>query len=406
MLTDLAIKQVIREARNKGEVKKRFDGRGLFILAKPTGAALWRYKYRRDGKEKLISLGDYATTSLKAARAKHADAMKLVAANIDPSAVRKAAKLARADSVEAIATEWINKLELSPGTIRRDRQRLEKWIYPHIGKEPIASIEPPVLLSALQRIEAENKKDTALRVRALCGRIWRYAIGTGRCRRDISADLRDALPPAATKSYGAIIDPRQVGELLRRIDAYEGQPTVKCALKLAPLVFVRPGELRAAEWAEFDLDSETPEWRIRAERMKMKEAHIVPLSRQAVAILREVEKHSGGGRLVFPSMRGAHRPMSENTINVALRAMGYTGDVQTGHGFRTLASTLLNELGQDGDVIELQLAHRPRNQVRAVYNRATKLEARRTLMQFWADHLDRLRANDGKVVPFKKRVAK
>ena len=246
------------------------------------------------------------------------------------------------------------------------------------------------LLAALRRIEARGKHETAHRVRALAGRVLRFAVATGRAAHDVAADLKDALAPVKSRNFASVTDPVRVGQLVRAIDGYDGQPMTALALKLAPLVFVRPGELWGAEWSEFDL--ENAEWRIPGSRMKMGELHIVPLSVQAVTILRELQVLTGTLRLVFPSLLSLDRPMSENTINAALRRLGYSGDEQTGHGFRSMASTLLNEQGFPPDVIELQLAHSERNKVRAAYNRAQRLAERREMMQRWADYLDGLRA--------------
>src|SRR5207253_1349876 len=252
------------------------------------------------------------------------------------------------------------------------RDQLVKLAGPYLGNRPIADIEAPELLAVLKRLEKKGIHDTAHRVRAVCGRVFRYAIATGRAKHDISADLKGALAPKGTQSYAAITEPSKVGQLLRAIQEYDGQPTTHAALRLAPYVFVRPGELRGASWSEFDLDG--AEWRIPAERMKMGELHLVPLSRQAVAILRELQPLTGGGRYVFPAIGPQERPLSENTLSAALRRLGYSRDEMTAHGFRSTASTLLNEQGWNPDIIELQLAHKERNKVRAAYNRAQRLD--------------------------------
>jgi integrase len=406
-LTDIAIKAAIREAASIKDDVKRYDEKGLLILATAIGTAQWRFKYQFEGLGKLISFGSYPDVSLKRAREKRDEARKLVADGVDPSALRKAAKLARADSVEAVATEWLAKqLHLQAGTIRRHRRRLEKFIYPYIGSRTIKSVTPPDLLTLLRRIEALGKVPTAERTRQLCGEIWRYAIADGRADRDISADLRGALGRVVVKNHAALTDPVRVGDLLRAIDGYIGQPVTRFALQFAPLTFVRPGELRRAEWREFDLEAEQPVWRIPAEKMKMRDPHLVPLSTQAVTVLRGLEPHTGGGKYVFPSMRSGGRPMSENTINAGLRRLGYSGDEHVGHGFRSTASTMLNELGFHPDLIELQLAHKERNKSRASYNKALRIEERVRMMQAWADHLDVLRAGGaGKIVPIKRAAA-
>jgi integrase len=256
------------------------------------------------------------------------------------------------------------------------------------------------VLAALKRIEARGRYETAHRVRALAGRVFRYAVATGRAQHDVAADLKDALAPVKSKNFASVTDPLRVGELMRAIHGYTGQPVTALALRLAPLVFVRPGELRAAEWSEFDLANS--EWRIPAERMKMGEAHIVPLARQAIAILLELEPFARGGRYLCPSLRTRDRPMSDNTVNAALRRLGYTSEEQTGHGFRSMASTLLNEQGFPPDVIELQLAHTERNKVRAAYHKAQRLPERRKMMQAWADYLDRLR-DGAQVIPLRRQ---
>ena len=403
MLNDTAIKAAIREAKNGQKPIKRFDQGGLFLLATANGGALWRFKYQFDGREKLIGLGKFPDVNLRQARDRRDDARKLVADNIDPSAERQAAKAARADSVEAIAREWLLKqLSLEPDTIKAHTQRLEDYVFPYLGKRPIGTVEAPDLLAALRRIEHKALHDTARRTLSLCGRVWRYAIATGRAKRDVTRDLQGALTSAESKNHAAIVDPKAVGELLRALDGYIGQPAVCYALKLAPMVFVRPGELRGAEWSEFHLDDAEPLWRIPAGRMKMRDPHVVPIASQALELLRELRAISTG-RLLFPGLRTAARPMSENTINAALRRLGYTGEMQTGHGFRTIASTMLNELGWHPDLIELQLSHQERNKVRAAYNRAQRLPERRKMMQAWANHLDTLRDDDGKkVVPIKR----
>jgi integrase len=385
----------IRAAKSREKPYKLFDERGLFLLVTPAGGRLWRFRYRHGGVEKLLTLGAYPDVSLKRAREKRDDARRHVADGVDPSAKRQAERTASANTFLAVADEWLltKKKALTPATWQRDHDQLHKWVVPYLGNRPIAFIEAPELLDVLKRIEAKGVIDTAHRTREVCGRVFRYAIATGRAKHDIAADLRGALPPRTTQHHAAIIDPMKVGELLRAIDGYDGQPPTATALRLAPYVFVRPTELRAAEWSEINLDGEHPEWRIPAERMKMREAHIVPLSRQAVTLLRELHPITGRARYTFPAIGGGGRPISENTLNGALRRLGYSSDQMTAHGFRTLASTLLNERGVHPDLIELQLAHAERNTVRAAYNRAQRLAERRAMIQEWADYLDKLRAN-------------
>jgi integrase len=385
----------IRQAKSASKPIKMFDGRGLFLLIKRNGARGWRFKYRIDGREKLLSFGVYPDVPLKLARDRREAARQQLAAGIDPGRKRKAEKVAQCDTFEAIACEWLALQEpkLAPATFAKATWTLETLIFPGLGKRPIAKISAPDLLTVLRRIEIRGTYETAHRAKQRCGQMFRYAIATGRATHDITADLRGALAPVVTTNHAAITDPVRVGELLRAIDGYRGSLVTSYALKLAPLTFVRPGELRHATWSEFDFDH--AEWRIPAERMKMREAHIVPLSRQAVELLRELQSISRRSSFVFPALGNVRRPMSENTVNAALRRLGYAHDEMTGHGFRSMASTLLNEQGWHPDLIELQLAHAERNQVRAAYNRAQRLVERRKMMQAWADYLDQLKLATG-----------
>jgi integrase len=382
----------IRASKPKERPYKVFDERGLFMLVTPTGGRLWRFRYRHRGLEKLLALGQHPDVTLKRAREKRDEARRVVADGVDPSAKRQAERAASADTFEAIAREWLGlqSKALAAETMEILGTRLKSFLYPYIGSRPVKEITAQELLVALRRIEARGKHETAHRVRALAGRVLRFAVATGRAERDVAADLKDALAPVKSRNFASVTDPARVGQLLRAIDGYDGQPITALALKLAPLVFVRPGELRGAEWKEFDLEG--AEWRIPGVRMKMGEQHIVPLSRQAVTILKELQMLTGGWRFVFPSLLSRERPMSDNTVNAALRRLGYGGDEQTGHGFRSMASTLLNEQGFPPDIIELQLAHVERNKVRAAYNRAQRLRERREMMQTWADYLDRLKS--------------
>lgn len=393
----------VRSAKPRDRAYKLFDERGLFLLVKPNGARLWRLRYRIGNREKLISLGIYPDVPLKRAREKRDEGRRLVADEIDPSTERKDRRAAMLVTFEGVAQEWLElqSKSLSPETISILGARLNSGLYPYLGSRPIGSITAIEVLAALRRIEARGRHETAHRVRALAGRVFRYAVATGRAKHDVAADLRDALAPVKSKNFASVVDPIRVGELMRAIYGYSGHPVTALALKLAPLLFVRPGELRQAEWAEIDLDGS--EWRIRAARMKMKELQVVPLARQAVALFEELRPFARGGRYVFHSLRSRDRPMSNNTINAALRRLGYSGEEQTAHGFRTMASTLLNEQGYHPDVIELQLAHAERNKVRAAYNKAQRLPERRQMMQAWADYLDGLRAG-ATVVPFRRRL--
>ena len=398
-LTDITVKN----AKPADKALRLKDERGLYLEVSPKGGKWWRLRYWMDGKENRLSLGVYPDVSLKDARARRDEARRLIANGVDPSEARKAEKtvaLESAETFEGIAREWHAKFKSAwtEGTAKSNITRLEKDIFPHLGSAPIKEVAAPDLLAALRRIEARGAEETARRVRVLCGQVFRYAVATGRAHRDPSGDLRGALTPARPKNFAAITDPREVAGLLRAIDSYSGSLVVLCALRLAPLVFVRPGELRHAEWAEIDLDA--AEWRIPAHKMKMRDAHFVPLSRQAVVILRAVHPLTGGGRYVFPSERTTSRPMSENTVLAALRRMGYGTDEMTGHGFRSMASTLLHEMGWASDVIERQLAHAERNKVKGAYNRAGHLPERKKMMQAWADHLDALKAG-AKVTPIR-----
>jgi integrase len=399
MLTETSI----RAAKTKNKPRKLSDERGLYLLVHPNGSQYWRFKYRYDGKEKLLALGVYPDVTLKRAREKRDEARRLVADNIDPGIERQKAKAARVDTLQAIYDEWVNKQSqrLAPSTQVRDRGRLEGYVFPTLGSRPIASISTAELLACLRKMEAKGIHESALRARSLVGRVMRYAIATGRAERDITQDLRGALTAPKTKNFAAIVEPRRIGELLRAIDEYQGQPSTAFALKFAPIVFVRPGELRGAEWSEFTLTGKEPEWRIPSSRMKVGEQHIVPLSHQAVLLLHKLHDVTGSGRFLFPSLRTNTRCMSNNTINAALRRLGFSSEEMVGHGFRAMASTCLNEQGWHPDVIELQLAHKERNKVRAAYNRAQRMQERRKMMQAWSDYLDRLKSG-AKVIPIKR----
>lgn len=387
----------INNAKAKDKALKLFDGGGLFLLVKPAGGKWWRLKYRFGGKEKLLSLGTYPEISLKDARERREEARKLLANGVDPSDNRKAVKATRTElasnTFEVIAREWWAKFSegWTPSHADKVIRRLERCIFPWLGNKPIREITPSILLSCVRRIEERKAIETAHRVLQSCGQIFRYAIVTGRADRDVSADLRGALAPVKQTHFASIKDPQVIGELLRAIEGYQGSFITQCALRLAPLAFVRPGELRKGEWSEINMDK--AEWRIPEGRMKMREVHIVPLPRQAITILKELQPLTGSGRYLFPGARTNGRPMSENTVNAALRRLGFGKDEMTGHGFRSMASTLLNEHGFNRDHIERQLAHGERNKVRAAYNYAEHLKERREMMQWWADYLDGLKEN-------------
>jgi len=384
----------IRNAKPGAKPAKMFDERGLFLLISPAGGKWWRFRFAFDGKEKLLSLGVYPDVSLKDARGRRDAARKLLADGIDPGANRKAQKLVKKDraanSFEVVTREWF--AEFSPNLAIRHAQRVirrfERDIFPWIGGRPIVDVTAPELLSVVRRIEGRGALGTAHRALGNCRQVFRYAVATGRCTRDPSGDLRGALPPANSDHFASVTEPVQVAALLRALDGYQGTLVVACALRLAPYVFVRPGELRKAEWTDIDLDA--AEWRYTVS--KTNTAHIVPLATQAVAILREIHALTGTGRYVFPGARSNSRPMSDNAILAAMRRMGVSKDEMSGHGFRAMARTILDEvLGVRPDFIEHQLAHAVKDPNGRAYNRTSHLPERREMMQQWADYLDKLR---------------
>ncbi len=393
----------IRNAKPKEKSYKIADGEGLHILVMPNGSRLWRLKYRVRGIEKQLAIGPYPQISLKEARDKRDEAKKALRSGIDPSQAKKAQKVSDsgAHSFETIAREWFEKFSSTWSASHGERiiRRLERDIFPWLGKRPVNEIKASDLLSVLRRIEERGAVETAHRASQNCGQVFRYAIATGRAERDPSQDLRGAIPPTKAKHHASITDPQEIGVLLRAIDGYKGGLVVRAAFRLAPLIFLRPGELRRLDWSEIDFDKK--EIHIPGSKMKMKEKHIVPLSLQALEILEEIRPVTGEGRYVFPSPRSWDRPMSENAILVALRTLGYDNDQMTGHGFRSMASTLLNEQGWNRDAIERQLAHAERDEIRAAYNYAQHLPERRKMMQAWADFLDELKAG-GDIIPFRK----
>jgi integrase len=413
MLTETAIKA----PKPAEKPFKLYDDRGLYLLVNSARAdsdsplkvtsRLWRLKYRIGGKEKLLALGAYPDISLKTARDRRDDARKLIANGIDPLAQKKAERVATADTFAALAAEYldIKRKTLHAKTLSKAQWLLDDWLNKFLGKKPIGELTAADVLSVCRRLESKGKHESAHRARALASRVMRYGVATGRCERDPCADLRGALTPVKVRNHAAITDPTKLGALLRAIDGYDGQPSTMYALRIAPYVFVRPGELRYAEWSEFELDGKEPLWRIPAGRMKMREQHIVPLARQVIDLLKKLEPLTGDGRLLFPSLTSAERPISDNTLNAALRRMGYTAEQIVAHGFRGTASTMLNEQNWNPDLIELQLAHAERNKVRAAYNRAERLPERRKMMQAWADYLDGLKAG-GKVVSIRRRGAR
>lgn len=407
-LTDTAIRKAKPGITSKGKTTDRpyklADAGGLYLEVAPSGGKWWRFKYRFRGKEKRLSLGVYPETTLKEAREKHQTARKQLSQGIDPGATRKALKSSQvqiAETFEVIAREWHNHFlsQWTTGHAETIKSRLERDVFPWIGARPVAEVKAPEVLALLRRVESRGALEMAHRIRTICGQVFRYAVATGRAERDPSADLKGALPAVKEKHYAAITDPAKVAPLLRAIDDYQGSFVVKCALKLAPMLFCRPGELRQAEWTEIDF--ETAEWNLPAEKMKTREPHLVPLSRQAVAILQELYALTGSGRYLFPSPRSSERPMSNNAILAALRRMDFAKEEMTGHGFRAMARTILDEvLGFRPELIEHQLAHAVRDPLGRAYNRTSHLPARRKMMQAWADYLDGLKVG-AKIIPMR-----
>ncbi len=390
-LTDIAV----RKAKSSDKPQKLADSGGMYLLLHPNGSKYWRLKYRFAGKEKTLALGIYPHISLGVARDKRDEAKKLLANGIDPGERKQAKKVEdrqrSANTFEAVAREWHQKqaTKWAPKSSQRILRLLERNIFPAVGDSPVAQITAADFLIALQKVEARGNIETAHRAMQICGRIFRYAIATGRAQADLSLVLKGALTPVKEKHHASITDPKRIKDLLRALDGYGGSFITQQALKLAPLLFVRPGELRHAEWSEIDFDA--AEWRIAAGKMKMKAVHLVPLSTQALSILRDLRPHTGAGRYVFPGVRTPSRPMSENTVNAALRRLGYDKDEMTGHGFRSMASTILHEQGWPHEAIERQLSHAERNKISAAYNYAEHLPKRREMMQAWADYLENLK---------------
>ena len=390
-LTDVTV----RTAKPRDRTYKLSDSGGLYVEITPAGGKRWRWKYRIEGREKLLSMGVYPDVPLVAARGRRDDARKLLASGVDPSVHRQAAKAAQAESAansfEVIAREWFVKHQSGWAESHSSKllTRLEKDVFPYIGSRPISEITAPELLKTLRRIEERGALETAHKARFSCGQVFRYAIATGRTERDISADLRGALPPVVVKHIASITDPALVGPLLRVLDGYQGTVVVRAALKLAPMFFMRPVELRTAQWADIDL--EKGEWRPFVS--KVKKDHIVPLATQAIQILKELHPLTGRGRFVFEGARSIKRPMSANTVNAALRRLGIPKKELSGHGFRAMARTILDEVHEvRPDFVEHQLTHVVKDPLGRAYNRTTHLPARRKMMQLWADYLDQLRA--------------
>lgn len=404
-LTEVAV----RNAKPKEKPYKLGDSGGLFLQVTPAGGKLWRLKFRVAGKEKLLSLGGWPAVSLATARKERDKAREALAAGADPARdkqqAKHRAKVSAANTFGEVAQEFIDKRKregLSTSTADKSEYYIKR-MGPVIAKMPISEIAASDLLAVLRRIETKGNYETARRVLQLSGRVFRYAVATARLTSDPSRDLRGALTAPQPKHYGAIIEPKRAGELLRAIDGYDGLGLTKLAMQLSANVFVRPGELRHAEWSEIDLDAGV--WIIPAGKMKMRRPHQVPLSRQSIKILHEAHEASGPKGYVFPSIRARSRPMSENTINAGLRRLGFTGDEMTAHGFRAMASTLLNESGKwSPDAIERALAHGDDDRVRAAYHRGAHWKERVEMAQWWSDYLDMLRAGAG-VVAFREKKA-
>jgi integrase len=380
---------------------KHFDGGGLYLHVKPNGARYWRLKYRHGGKEKLLALGVFPEVTLAEARRRRDEARAQMRDDKDPASERRLRRQAAAPSLgntfEVIAREWMKRQSVADVTRYKNTWLFESFLFPAIGARPIHDIKPRELLAVLRDIEGTGKHETAIRAKNKAGQVFRFAILEGKTNEDPTASLRGALKAPAVKHHAAVTDPAKVGELLRAIDGFSGQLVTALALRFAPLVFVRPGELRRAEWEEIDFDGAM--WRIPASRMKMKAPHLVPLSAQARSVLGDLKDLTGAGRYIFPSIRSLQRPMSENTINAALRRLGYSNGEMTGHGFRSMAATRLNEMGWRADAIERQLAHAESNKVRDAYTSAAQyLNERKQMMQAWGDYLDGLKAGKSNVI--------
>ena len=382
-LADTFVRQVKHTGKPAGD--KHTDGGGMYLLVK-AGGKYWRMDYTHADKRKTLALGVYPEVSLAKARQRRDKARELLADGIDPSIAKKEDKQAKADAAantfEMVARDWLAKTAADRRDTTQDKitSWLKKDVIPFIGKMPISTIGPRDVLAALRKMEARGALDSVQRVKQVCGQVFRYAVATGSAERDVTQDLKGALAKPTAGHFAAITEPKQAGDLMRSIFDYVGHPTTIAALKLSPLVFVRPGELRTMEWAELDLDA--AEWRIPGSKMKMKVDHLVPLSTQAVELLRGVQPMTGHGRYVFPSLRTGERPMSENTINAALRGMGYSAEIHSAHGFRAMARTIMDEvLGERVDLIEHQLAHAVKDVNGRAYNRTAHLPARRVMMQ-------------------------
>lgn len=401
-LTDTFVRQVKPSGKAAGD--SHADGGGMYLLVKPSGK-YWRMDYRFAGKRKTLALGVYPAVTLAQARRRRDDAKAQLADGVDPSVSKREEKLARKmvaeNTFEKVAMQWLHATAADRKEITQQKVQtwLEKDIFPSIGKLPISTIGPRDVLAMARKMEERGANESAKRLVQICGQVFRYAVAEGSAERDVTQDLKGALQKAEKRHYAAITDPAQLAPLLRAMDGYSGHIYSRTALLLTPLLFVRPGELRKAEWSEIDF--EAAEWRIPASKMKMKSDHIVPLSTQAIELLRQVHPISGHGKYVFPSIRTGERPMSENTVSAALRAIGYDRDTQTAHGFRATARTIMDEvLGERVDLIEHQLAHAVKDANGRAYNRTAHLPARKAMMQRWSDYLDQLKKG-AQVLQFK-----
>ncbi len=393
--------QRLRSAEPRLHPYRLSDGKGLALQVMPNGAKAWRFRYRFERREKMISLGLYPAVPLEAARRLRDEARDTLERGTDPSAERRMRKRHETQTFGVIAEDWLEKLSVdvkhgkrARATLKRSRWLLTRYLIPRLGRRPIRVIQPSELLVVLKQMELRGLRNAPRRALQKCGQLFRYAVGLGAAERDITADLAGLLERVTTEHHAAITDPRQLGRLLRSIDRFDSNTVTGIALRLAPLVFVRPVELATAEWVHIDL--RIAEWRIPAERMKMRRPHLVPLSRQALALLRAAHNLSPGGPYVFPATRDWSQPMCASALNSALRRLGYRHDEMTAHGFRTTASTFLSELGYREDVIERQLAHSMRGRLRSIYNHAQYLSERREMMQAWADYLEQVRHSRGK----------
>ena len=395
----------IKNAKARGAPYKLSDGKSMFLLVNPNGSKYWRFKYRYGGKEKLLALGVYPDLPLSDARNKRDEARNLLANDIDPSEVKRAKKQNRSEeagnSFQVIAAEWFETRMANKAQGYKDRtwRLLKNDLFPALGSRAINQITAPELLKPLRKIEARGAVEIAHRAKQTAGQIFRYGVATGRCERDPSTDLKGALKPRTSKHFAAITEPQAVGRLLVAISGFEGTPVVKTALQLSPILFARPGEIRAMEWSE--INWEVAQWEIPAKKMKMGQPHIVPMPSQAIALLEELHPLTSRSKYVFPSARGASRPLSDNGVRTGLRTLGYDNDTMTPHGFRAMARTILDEvLNYRVDYIEHQLAHAVKDPNGRAYNRTNHLPERREMMQTWADYLDNLKrqAQAGNVI--------